>query len=262
MKIVFQSDDYGITKAQALGCLEAIHNGVVRNTGFFSNMPWAKEVYTWIKPDLDRIAFGIDLNASTGPSVLSYDRIPHLVHENGQFLGSRENKALDTEENQYDHLAAWKEELYCEFDAQIQKFIEMTGRKPDYIHNHAYGTKTTADVTEALSQKYGVMTTTQFMQREDVQTVQMGWYKWGGPEEQLKEDAISYITRDSDGILTSGKEYGYVVCHTGYADAELFQLTSFTLCRVKDLEAMCSSSLKAWLDENHIEITNFKEIQK
>ena len=73
MKILFQSDDYGITKAQALGCLEAIHHGVIRNTGFFSNMPWASEVYEWIRNDVDDIAFGIDLNASTGPSVLPHE---------------------------------------------------------------------------------------------------------------------------------------------------------------------------------------------
>lgn len=260
MKVLFQSDDYGITKAQALGCLEAIHHGIIRNTGFFSNMPWAEEVFGWIKDDLDHIAFGIDLNASTGPSVLPHEMVPHLTHENGYFLGSRENRALDTDENNHDHLTSCREELYLEFDAQIKKFIEITGRKPDYIHNHAYGTKTTSEVTEELASKYGVITSSQFMAREDVKCIGMGWYNWGGPEAQLKEDPAGYITSDQDGLLISGKKYGYVITHCGYADAELFTLSSFNTCRVKDLEGMCSGTLKKWIEDNGIEITDFRNI--
>ena len=261
MKIIFQSDDYGITKAQARGCMEAIHNGVIRNTGFFSNMPWAEEVFEWIKGDLDQIAFGIDLNASTGPSVLPHNEVPHLTHENGQFLGSRENRALDTDENNHDHLNDCRDELYREFDAQIQKFITIVGKKPDYIHNHAYGTPTTETITEELAEKYGIMSSAAVMKRDDVKMVGMGWYKWGGPELQLTEDLIGYLTNDHDGVLTSGKEYVYMVTHCGYADAELFELSSFSLCRVKDLEAMCSDQVKQWVKDNHLELASFKDMK-
>lgn len=261
MKIIFQSDDYGITKAQAHGCVEAIHNGVIRNTGFFSNMPWAEEVFEWIKEDLDQIAFGIDLNASTGPSVLPHSEVPHLTHENGQFLGSRENRALDTDENNHDHLSECRDELYREFDAQIQKFISIVGKKPDYIHNHAYGTKTTEEVTKEIAEKYDIITSTDVMGRNDVKLVGMGWYKFGGPEIQLTEDLAEYITSDHDGVLSSGKEYAYIVTHCGYADSELFKLSSFSLCRVKDLEAMCSDQVKKWVEENHLELASFKDLQ-
>lgn len=260
MKILFQSDDYGITKAQAQGCLEAIHHGVIRNTGFFTNMPWAREVYEWIRNDIENIAFGIDLNASTGPSILSHQEVPHLTHEDGSFLGSRENRSLDNEANGFDHLVECRDELYREFDAQIRLFIEITGRKPDYIHNHAYGTKTTSEVTEQLSQEYGIITTSQFMQRDDVKNVGMGWYVFGDPLAQLTEDPVSYLCEDREHILTSGKEYGYVITHCGYADAPLFTLSSFNLCRVRDLEGMTSPQLKAWLDEHNIEVISFKEI--
>lgn len=261
MKIIFQSDDYGITKAQACGCLEAIRNGVIRNTGFFSNMPWAEEVFEWIKDDLDQIAFGIDLNASTGPSVLPHSEVPHLTHEDGQFLGSRENRAQDNDENNHDHLTECRDELYREFDAQIQKFISIVGKKPDYIHNHAYGTKTTEEVTKELSEKYGIITSTDVMARDDVKPVGMGWYKLGGPEVQLTEDLISFITNDHDNVLKCGKEYVYMVTHCGYADAKLFELSSFNTCRVKDLEAMCSDEVKQWIEDNHLEIASFKDLK-
>ena len=117
MKYLFQSDDYGITRAVSLGCIHGIKNGVIRNTGMFANMPWIEECVEWIRPYLGQIAFGIDLNASTGPSILGHDRVPALTHEDGSFLGSRENRALDTDENDHDHLAAVADQLEAEFRA-------------------------------------------------------------------------------------------------------------------------------------------------
>lgn len=258
MKLLVQSDDYGITRAVSLGCIHGIQNGVIRNTGMFANMPWIEECVEWIRPYLNQIAFGIDLNASTGPSVLGHDRVPTLTHEDGTFLGSKENRALDTDENDHDHLAAHRDELYAEFKAQIERYIELVGHKPDYIHNHAYGTKTTDEVTRTLAKEYGVLCSVALMDRPEVKAPGMGWYVFGGPEAQLNEDPISYITEDREGLLNS--EYGYIISHCGYADADLFRLTSFSTCRVKDLECMTSEKMKKWIQDNQIELISYNDL--
>lgn len=263
MKILFQSDDYGISRAQAQGCLFAIQNGIIKNTGFFSNMEWAEEVFEWIKPYLNDIAFGIDLNASTGPSVLTHEQIPVLTHEDGTFLGSRENRALDTDENNHDHLAAYKDQLYAEFEAQIQKFIKVVGKKPDYIHNHAYGTKTTEQVTHELAMKYGCISTASLIKRNEVAYNGMGWYAYGGDiSQQLNEDLASYLIEDEGNMLSSNKEYGYVICHTGYVDIPIFEMSSFNICRAKDLEAMTSKEVKEWITNNNIESITFNDLPR
>lgn len=261
MKLIVQSDDYGMTKAVALGCIEGIKNGVIRNTGAFTNMPWIEECVEWIKPYLDDIAFGIDLNASTGPSILGHDLVPTLTKEDGEFLGSKENRALDNEENNFDHLAEHKDELYAEFKAQIERFIELVGKKPDYIHNHAYGTKTTDTVTRELAKEYGIICTVAAMDHADVlKQGGMGWYVWGDPTTQLSEDPIGYITQDKAGILDM--EYGYVISHCGYCDADLFKMTSLNSARCKDLECMTSKEIFEWIKENNIEICSFRDLPK
>lgn len=262
MKLLVQSDDYGITRAVSLGCIHGIKNGVVCNTGMFANMPWIEECVEWIKPYLDQIAFGIDLNASTGPSILGHDKVPALTHEDGTFLGSRENRALDTDENDHDHLAGVADQLEAEFRAQLDRYVELVGKKPDYIHNHAYGTLTTDRITRELAVEYGVMCSVGLNDRPEVKQMGMGWYKWGGPEEQLTEDPLGYITSDRDGFLTSGCEYGYLVSHCGYADADLFRLTSFTTCRPMDLDCMTSAELRTWLDEHDIELASFNDLPR
>lgn len=263
MKVLFQSDDYGISRAQAKGCIYAIEHGVIRNTGFFSNMPWAEEVFEDLKPYLDKIAFGIDLNASTGPSVLPHEEIPVLTHESGMFLGSRENRALDTEENDHDHLATHRDQLYNEFKAQIEKFIQIVGKKPDYIHNHAYGTKTTAEVTHQLAVEYGCISSAGLMNHDEVANAGMGWYQYGaGLDAQLKGDLAGYLTSDKGGMLATGKEYGYLICHTGYVDKPIFDMSSFNVCRAMDLDAVTSKEVLDWVKANNIESITFNDLPR
>lgn len=254
MKLLFQSDDYGITRAASLGIIHSIKNGVVRNTGLFSNMPWAAECVEWIRPYLNDIAFGIDLNASTGPSLLGYDKVPNLCHENGMFYTSRENRAMDTEANGFDHVDY--DQVYAEFEAQVEKFIELVGKKPDYIHGHAYGTKTTDRARRAIAEKYGRPYSADF--REPMSPMGgMSWYKGRTPEEQLKNDPLGTIISNKE-ILE--QEIGYIITHCGYCDKELFDLSSFNTCRAVDLAAATSDELKQWIKDNNIELIDFRQL--
>jgi predicted glycoside hydrolase/deacetylase ChbG (UPF0249 family) len=257
MKLLMQSDDYGITRAAACGILYGIHEGVIRNTGLFANMPWAAECVEMIRPDLDRIGFGIDLNASTGPSLLGYDKVPGLCHKDGSFYTSRENRALDEKTPDHDHVVY--DQIYAEFEAQILKYQELVGRLPDYFHGHAYGTKTTYQASIDLAKKYHRPYTLEISKHEGMKQAGLGWYAYGGSlDDQLKEDPISYITSDPQGLLQS--EYGYIITHCGYVDAELFKLSSFNVCRAKDLEAVTSDAVKQWIKDNKIELITFRDI--
>ena len=257
MKLIVQSDDYGITPGCARGIVDGIRNGLISQTGFFTNMPWAEEVFQWIKPYLGQIAFGIDLNASTGVSLLGYDKVPGLCHEDGSFLTSRENRALDTEENNFDHVNY--DEVYAEFDAQIQKFIELVGKKPDYIHGHAYGTATTFRATTDLARKYGCVLTTGVNELPYITPVPMGWVVLkGGVDGQLTSDMFSFIKSHEDELLKA--EVLYLIGHMGYCDAEIFRLSSFNVVRAKDLDAVTSDEMKNWVKENNIEVISFNDL--
>lgn len=258
MKLLVQSDDYGMTPAVADGIIYGITHGIVRNTGLFSNMPWSEECVEKIKPYLDEIAFGIDLNASTGSSLLGYEKVPNLCHEDGSFLTSRENRAADEKAENHDHVD--HDQLYAEFDAQVQKYIALVGKVPDYIHAHAYGTATTEKVRREIAQKYDRPYTETTRKLLCGDRPPMGWYIFGSPEAQLKEDLKSYLLENKSNFDMNG--YGYVITHCGYADARLFDMSSFNLCRVKDLEALTSEEVKNWVIENNIELITFKDLDR
>lgn len=259
MKLLIQSDDYGITKAVSLGIIEAIKNGLVRNTGLFVNMPWVEEVIELIKPYLDQIAFGLDLNISTGPSVLKKTEIPSLVLENGNFLTSSMNRSLDNEDNNFDHVIY--DEVYKEFEAQIQKFIDLVGKNPDYLHAHAYSTPTVEKVSIELSNKYNIPYSIQLFRMKQMAPSDMGWYKFPPTlENQLKSSLKDYILNDKNHYLKHN--YGVLICHCGYVDGELFDYSSFNLYRAKDLEAMLDSQVKNWILNNDIELITYKDLDE
>jgi predicted glycoside hydrolase/deacetylase ChbG (UPF0249 family) len=258
MKLLVQSDDFGISRAVSLGCIHGIRNGVIRNTGMFANMPWIEECVEEIRPYLGKIAFGIDLNISTGPSILGHDKLPSLTHEDGSFRGSKEHAGLDNDDNSHDHLAAHRDEVYAEFKAQTERYIRLIGHKPDYIHNHAYCAETVFSVSRQLAEEYHCPYSDDVMRRPEVKDGGMGWYGFGGPEVQLKNDPVSWFTSDQPGML--GSEYGYIICHCGWADADLFRLSSFNACRVIDLDCMVSQQMKTWVKDNGIELITFRDL--
>jgi predicted glycoside hydrolase/deacetylase ChbG (UPF0249 family) len=259
MRLLVQSDDFGITPAVSLGIIEAIKNGIVRNTGLFANMSWAGECVEMIRPYLDRIAFGIDLNVSAGRPVLPPEEVPELVQESGEFLTSAMNRARDTDENNHDHVNY--DQVFREFDAQVMRFSELVGKLPDYIHGHAYGTETTVRAMKAIAKKYNRPFSTDILFGEGVKGCTMEWYRFGNKmEDQFQDDLKTCILEDRSGFLQA--QTGSLVSHCGYIDMELFALSSYTVYRIKDLEALTSPEVKAWVRENKIELITYHELWK
>ncbi|MBQ9153732.1 MAG: ChbG/HpnK family deacetylase [Solobacterium sp.] len=259
MRLLVQSDDFGITPGVSAGIIYGIRHGIIRNTGLFANMPDAEESVEMIRPYLDRIAFGIDLNASAGPSLLPHGKIPHLTHEDGTFLTSRENRALDTEENGFDHVSY--DETYAEFDAQIRRFTGIVGKKPDYLHRHAYMTKTTDRIIHDLALKYGIIDSQNVMDSELIKMPRkMDWMHFGSADAQLESNLEAFILEDKGGLL--GADTAMLVAHCGFADVRITQLSSFNLLRLTDLEAMISERTAQWIRDNNIELITYKDLDE
>ena len=77
MKLLIQSDDYGITDGVSAGIIKAIEFGLVKNTGMFVNMPSSLNAAKAIK-NID-VCLGIDINYVCGKPVTDPSLIPHMV---------------------------------------------------------------------------------------------------------------------------------------------------------------------------------------
>ncbi|MFV0479572.1 MAG: ChbG/HpnK family deacetylase [Anaerorhabdus sp.] len=259
MKLLIQSDDYGITKRVADGIIDGIKQGVIRNTGLFVNMPWAQECVDKIRPYMDNIAFGQDLNVCAGNPCADTKDIPSLLQDNGSFLTSEMNRRLDKDAPNNDHVIY--DEILIEFKAQIDKFIGIVGKKPDYLHPHAYFSATSHRAMSDCGKEYGIPVSFEVSKKYDFANPKDSWYKDVRPGiDQKSIDVTTFIVEDKMQLLNH--DYASIICHAGYADdEELEKLTTFTQIREKDLEAMVSAQVKEWIESNGIELITYKDLK-
>lgn len=259
MKLLVQADDYGISRAVARGIVYGVENGIIRNTGMFANMPWAEECVEWIRPHLDKIAFGIDLNLTTGKPLLSAKTLPTLTTSEGDFHTSWASRKLDADlKRQHTN----PEEVYWECKAQIQKFIQIVGKKPDYIHSHAYTTQQIVEVQRMLSKEYEIPYSADVWKCIfgcEIADYRMEWYRKPSTLENQKVSSLKQYLLEHESELLS-KEYNLLVGHMGYVDKELMELSTYSLYRINDLEAVTSPEIIRWANENPIELMTYRGI--
>ncbi|MBQ6333707.1 MAG: ChbG/HpnK family deacetylase [Erysipelotrichaceae bacterium] len=255
MKLLVQSDDYGITPAVSSGILYGIEHGIVRNTGLFVNMEWAPMVVEWIRPYLDKICFGIDLNLSAGCPVCAYNEVKSLCQNNEMFMTSKMHRQAENAKPML------YEEILKEYHAQIDRFIELVGKKPGYLHGHAYRNEDTDKAMSECSKHYEIPISSEILKEKGVKCNPMSWYPMQKEYDSVLDiDTVSYFVNDVNGYLDS--DISFILTHCGYVDRELFQLSSYTLLRTKDLEAMTSEEVKGWVIKNNIELITYYDLQK
>ena len=260
MKLLIQADDYGITRAVSRGIIFGINYGLIRNTGIFTNMDWTEECLDMIKPYLAQIDLGIDLNISTGKPISPANQIPTLVDQEGVFLSSWESRKRDEAYENKNRVSM--KEVYQEFEAQIQRFIKLVGKKPDYIHSHAYTTAEIFQVQRLLSRKYGIPYTSDIWEKLfgfDVSGYRIPWYiKPATLDNQIHSSLSQYLLSHKNELLK--KEYCLVVGHMGYVDDELLKLSSYHLYRIKDLEGITNLEVMNWVKESNVSLIRYSQI--
>ncbi len=264
--LLFQSDDYGISHGVSDGILYAIKNGVVRNTGLFVNMPSSEESAEKIK-NIENIDVGIDINYVAGYPVSSKELVKDMVDEYGHFISStkqmKNNKLIEKkngicyfEKDPYDY-----EQVLIETDNQVQKFIELMGKKPAYIHSHSLSTPNTVKASLEVAKKYNLISTRLDRNHRDVYQIPVDWTPKPFPqEEQFKVDVTSKLIQSLKNSLDY--EIGYYICHCGYVDDALLSETTYTIIRCKDLASATSYELINFLKENDIQIITHTELAK
>lgn len=255
-RLIIQSDDLGITRGVTQGILEGIESGMVKNTGLFANMESSEYAANLIK-HYPQVCLGIDINIVAGRPCANPKDIPCMVHEDGLFYTSGQSRKLDETAENHDHLIY--EQCVVETKAQIEKFHQLTGKYPEYIHGHSYSTDTLVKAMEDVAREYGIPTTRGLTKQYNLVRPLHNWNKKPfAIDDQLSADQLGCIM-DDDYLQYDN---GYIIFHCGYVDASLFDVSTYTLIRPMDLKACTSETLKQWIKANDIELISFRELVK
>ncbi|WP_297635715.1 chitin disaccharide deacetylase [uncultured Clostridium sp.] len=243
MRVIFNADDFGLTEGVNLGILKAFKDGVVKSTTLMVNMPFAEQAVK-IANENPELGVGVHLTVTAGPQLIKIKN--SLVDENGDF----HNKDL-----LYDYQVKLnEEELYCEWKTQINKFIELMGKKPTHIdsHHHIHLIPKYLKVALKLAEEYGIPMREQKWDNKNFEYI------------KLKQDFIydgcklEYFINHEDELLK--EDVIEVMCHPAFIDQNLLDKSSYNLARCGELSILTSIELKEWISKNKIKLINYGEI--
>lgn len=264
MKLLVQADDFGFTKATTYGAVEGIDHGILTCSGFFTNMPSSEFAAKYIRERPD-FCFGMDFNITNGSCVSNPSEIPHLVNENGEFIRSNirlKDPRFQTEKGRREMFPY--DEVYRELIAQYERFIELTGRKPRYLQSHSLSHENYLDAIRHLAQverlpyAMDVLEEYKFEFYTDYHENESTMKKIFDPMAQVNRSPLKMLLERKEELLKY--EYVFIGGHAGYVDAELFQLSTCSIERCKDLELVLSEEVKKWIYENHIQLITYDDL--
>lgn len=262
MKLLVQADDFGFTRAVTYGIMDCIDLGVVRNTGLFVNMPCAQFAASFMK-DRPHVCFGIDFNIVSGPCCADPSQIPHLVDEDGNFIRSSQRMKDPRIKSEEGRNAMFPyEEVYCELNAQYQRFMELTGKKPGYLHEHSLPVENYVKAIRQISKETGVLFSEGAITKYDIamwlHNTQGTMKKEFDPLSQLQVRPFDKVLQNEEYLLSH--EYAMIGGHAGYVDETLLHLSSLSLERFKDAQMLMSEQLKEWIKEHDVELITYTDL--
>lgn len=226
MEVLFNADDFGLTKSITDGIIRSHTNGIVRSTTLMMNglaVPHAIEQAKQ-HPDLH---VGIHLVLTWGRPL--HPQVYELVGEDGTFkYTSIMNMPVDSEA------------VKREWTAQIEAFLE-TGLPLHHIdsHHHVHGWEPLRDVVVYLAKTYNVPV--RFMpslkQYPEILLTDMLWD--GFYADGVNRDIFSQLKQTQANRVE-------VMTHPAYVDDALRQVSSYVEKRAEELQILTSIPVPSW----------------
>jgi hypothetical protein len=231
MKLVINGDDLGYTIGNTQGIIEAYKNGILRSTTALTNSDYLL-VAKKLTDDLPGLGIGVHLTLTLGRP-LTENKTLH--DENGMFYQGR--KTIWSKDPDYD-------EIYDEWKAQIERYIEVFGHMPTHLDSHHSVHDATPEalaVSKRLADEYQLE-----LRRYSRFKFVMGFF---GPT-ATKETMIDILTQNLDSDIE-------IMCHPGFCDLELYRNSSYSLDRVKELDVLCDDEVKQFVADHNIELVHY-----
>ncbi len=231
MKIIFNGDDLGYTMANTLGILEAYDHGVLRSTTALTNSKYIEEAAKLAK-QREGLGIGVHLTLTLGTPLTKNQT---LHDENGEFYKGR--TTIWSKNPDYD-------EIYMEWKAQIERYIELFGKKPTHLDSHHSVHDATPEafaVANRLAKEYDLP-----LRRYSEYTFVPGFYAGTATVEQLESLLLQHTEENIE-----------IMCHPGYCDLELYRMSSYNVDRLKELDVLCNAELIQFLKDNNMETVHY-----
>lgn len=239
-KLIINADDFGMCEGNSLAILLAHEKGLVTSTTVMMNMPYASWALDKAKqyPDL---GIGVHLTLTMGKPLLPGKK--SYTDDEGNFLrpSAYEDGFPDGD----------PEEVYAEWKAQIEAFIQYTGHLPTHLdsHHHVHMEHGQKEVIKRLAKEYNLPIRQTKQLIDPYIPAFTNFYN-----KELSFETFKNICEQNDGTVE-------IMTHPALIDERLMQVSSYNLLRMKELEYLMSDLFKDYIKENNIELISYKDIK-
>lgn len=248
-KILMRADDLGYSEAVNYGELKAVTDGLITCIGLMVNMPAAKHGVDLLQKT--GILMGQHVNVSAGKPISDPAKIPSLVQANGHFKSSKQYNTAKEDLIDLD-------EMVLETEAQLARFIELTGHKPAYMDWHAVASANFFKGIEIVANRHGIAYTPVPETLGDLVTInqtQVLMSSGSTPEisaiDSLKQVLATPLPEDAA---------NFIVYHPGYLDEYILKNSSLTDRRTYEVAMLCSAETKQLLQEHQVKLVSYNEL--
>lgn len=241
-KLIVNADDFGYCEGVNQGIISAHKNGIVKSCTIMTGMPGFEQAVELLKENPE-LGCGVHMTLSCYKPVL--DTHKTLVDENGYFF----RRITEDKAKEFD-----LEELYIEWCAQIEK-AKSNGVQITHLdsHHHVHTLEIFKPVVQKILKKYDLPIRGGFEYELDYDKIVpvIGSFYSKNVSSEYFEDNLDEL-----------KKYEVVdlMSHPAFVDSFLSKSTSYSVERTTEHEILTSIELNKFLEDNNIEITNYRNI--
>lgn len=251
-RLMIRADDLGYSEGVNYGIAKTIKEGIIRNVGFMVNMPASEHGYELVK-DVEGLCLGQHTNICVGHPITDPKLIPSIVQENGELKSSKEYRKAFKEGRDFVVL----EEVILEIEAQYERFVEITGRQPQYFEGHAVESDNFMKGLEIVANRHGLKFLNVSFDGTPITVNGKKMYMW--MESMLKDyDPEQSFLKMDKGYHEDG--FDLLIFHPGYLDDYILKHSSLTIPRTQEAEYASSKRLQDYLKENQIKLFTYDEV--
>ncbi|MBC1979400.1 carbohydrate deacetylase [Listeria marthii] len=247
MKLIINADDFGFTRAINYGIIDAHNLGVLTSTTLMVTMP-AFEHAVELSKQTPTLGIGLHLNLTLGKPMTNG---ASLVDETGEMIKPK----FITPDYPY-----VEEEVYQEFKAQYQRFVQFMKKKPSHLDSHLFSTdiyQAAINAAKRLAEEVGIP-----LRNHDTNGFEHVEFMWEKPLEipYGAYENLDYIYDYASSILCY--DYVEIMTHPGYLDSFILENSTFSMPRANELESLISTRMRQFINDNIVELISYHDIPK
>ena len=142
-----------------------------------------------------------------------------------------------------------------EIEAQLKRFIGLTGRQPDYFEAHAVSSANFFTALKNVADRYGLFYENAMFDHEWEDKYHI-YGLMATPDEHNLYDPLAFLNDNLDFILSH--ENVVVIFHPGYLDQYILDHSSYTVIRPMETAFLCGEEVKQFINENGLTLKQLK----